>query len=274
MIIAGLFIVYLLLNLGVAVMYQEKIDSIATAAADHISNGVYWMGMEIPEDLVKHRPTNVLEAKDLVDQMLQHLGLPKHDDTTWVDSTSDPVQLNNDTGEARITKVSFKVSGLNSVSGSFSPFGLPFLLPAFSLQANGMSAASASPAYGTCTLHFRDVNETGGAMRNIRIPIYFCGIAHNPTGYVLEKGPFLGNPLHAYIAVDACCYRDDPQHPRIVADETGGSPTYGNTSYGFPLPWWGYGINLGFLPSSLRPPPPSLGTPMPAAGDVSSDGSN
>jgi hypothetical protein len=255
----GLSMFYLLLNVGLGVLYQEKINHIAKAAADHLSRGAYWLGMAMEPET--RNPDREQEAKDLVNKMLKEIGLPPH--SNWVHN----LDVGSDYKVA-VTSVSFTVGGINTIGQSFSPVGA--LLSAFSLTASGTSSEWANPAYGTCTLHFRDVNQPGGAMRNIRVPIYFEGIAGCTTTHVLKKGTFVGNPLHGVMVVNAQCFRGDPQHPSLDS-EYGGNPTYGDVSAGFPLPWWGYGTNNAFLPpppqSFLTPPPPAPNPTMPDGED-------
>lgn len=248
----GIAVLLLMLNVGLALMYQQKLNAVATAAANHLSQGSFWIGMELPtEELEKTLPTRTDEAKALVRAMVSYLNLGQVNEGSWdihptISEIGQKIKLGQaGTGEARISTVSFSVNNLGTIGSVIQPFGL---------KAVGISAESASPAYGTCTLHFRDATSQGGALRNIRIPIYFEGIAGNTTNHVLKKGHFVGNPIQCYMAVDAVCYRGEPQHPKIGANDPSLPPSYGDTSHGFPLPWWGYGNNNAFLP----PLPPTL----------------
>jgi hypothetical protein len=269
MVLLGLAIVLFMIKIGLGVMYQEKLNLIAATAAEHISSGNYWLGMILPDEDAQ-RANRVTEAQALANNMLTKLGLPQYANASWNDDTQE-YQLNvanatptnstssssssgsssssssssssnsTGTGQADVTTVSFDVNGLSTITGTSNVWTIPLIFDLFSLHAVGISSKSIAPAYGTCTLHFRDDNVTGGAMRNIRVPIYFEGIAHDPTDHIIPKGKFIGNPIHAYVVVDAVTKKTDPAHPSIDS-EYGGDPTYWYDEWGTPiLPWWGYG---------------------------------
>ncbi len=219
-------VLLLMLNVGIGIMYQEKINLVASAAAKHISQGSYFLGMSIPDDGTK-LAARVDEAKQLASAMLNTLGMPDFNENSWSNEVS-TVKINGGAAEAQLATVHFTVGGLSTIGSFFAPFAL---------TASGISAESATPPPGTCTLHFRDVHTPTAALRNVRIPMYFCGIAGHPTDYpVCPKGTFVGHPVHAYTMVNADLYREDTQHPKITIENDGGTDTD-------VLPWWGYGLN-------------------------------
>ncbi|MBX9687031.1 MAG: hypothetical protein K2X27_10030 [Candidatus Obscuribacterales bacterium] len=238
----GIAVLLLMLNVGIAVMNQEKLNLVATAAASHISQGTYFLGMERLDangSNESFQAKRVAEAEVLTDLMLDKLNLPHHNkDSFQVDFANDQkLGETTDSGEATIITVKFSVGGLKTIGSFFAPFGL---------EALGISTESAVPPPGTLTLHFHDPkpksNGDAAALRNVRIPMYFCGIQPNDsianaddtrTAYpVCPKGKFVGNPIHAIMSPWATCDRDQPQHPSI-GYESGQSI----------LPYWGYGFD-------------------------------
>ncbi len=236
---AGVAVLLLLLNVGIAVMNQGKMNLVATAAATHISQGTYFLGMErldATHSSQSLQEKRVKESKDLANAMLDKLNLPHfNDDSYAVDF--DPQKLGADGTEALVVTVKFSVGGLKTIGSFFAPFAL---------EATGISTESAVPPPGTITLHFHDpkpkANGEASALRNVRIPMYFCGIQPNDsidnpasltTDYpVCPKGRFVGNPVHAVISPWATGDRDQPMHPSI-GYESGASI----------LPYWGYGFH-------------------------------
>lgn len=222
----SVLLILLLINVGFLFLYQQKADRVASEVADVLNNGHYWLNsMAIKDyDLQAHLP----EGTMLADSMLAKLGLTRIGEIEAVD---EPIKL-SDTTSGFITQVRF--------NATYNNFVLQRLFGSIiKIKAQGISSEIATEAQGTCTLHFKDQDPHNPLLRNVRFPIYFCGISNHTTDYVIPKGTFVGNPKHAYLGLEAHLFRGVHDHPAIHfenGDEV--------------LPYWGTGGNNEYDPDN------------------------
>lgn len=192
----GIMILLLLINVGFLFLYQDKANRAANEAARHINNGQYWLGMERP-DFETNRSKLETEAKGLANATLAFMGMPEL--SNW---HADPKKIKiGESGEALVVKVSFDVSGLRAVSGSFFP---PFL----TIKASGIASEAATLPYAMAVLNFQQTDPSlPTKQRAVRFPIYCITSAqgegaNHQTNPRTESGRFPGGEVMvAYMGI-------------------------------------------------------------------------
>ncbi len=191
----GIMILLLLINVGFLFLYQDKANRAANEAARHINQGQYWLGMERP-DFEKNRGKLEKEAKGLANATLAFMGMPSL--SNWKCDTR-TIKIGEE-GEASVITVSFDVSGLRTVSGSFFP---PFL----TIKASGVATESATPPYAMGIINFQQTDTSlPTSQRSVRFPIYTITANQNNAGHQcnsnIESGRFPGGPVWvAYMGI-------------------------------------------------------------------------
>jgi hypothetical protein len=157
-------VLLLLINVGLIILSQQKVTAVAMAAAKHLANGRYWVGME-RNDFNANKGTLEAEAKTLAEDMIVDLGW-KRSDLIWKKPTYTPVMQ----GGARmgwITRVNFDVKNVQLMKGVAFP-------SVVAIPATGISAETATRPYCVGVLSFTTTTPPlGMPFQTVVFPAYY-----------------------------------------------------------------------------------------------------
>lgn len=162
--IAALF---LLINVGLVLLAQQKASSVAAQAAKHLANGRYWMGME-RNDFNAKRTDLEDEAFDLAVGMLAKLKLGSLKRSNFKPSY-EKVNIGQN-GQGWITSLTITVDSVKLLDSDY----LPIPATGISVKATGVAEESATVPYCVGILGFNSTNPPVGApIQTVVFPAYY-----------------------------------------------------------------------------------------------------